>query len=91
MFEFDQLMNQRGFIANQVCPVFESAVQAGTYGKIPLKQLLKEPEVGRNSRGEYNRTNFTFEDAVFATKERGIEIPFPQRVLHQARQAGGAG
>jgi hypothetical protein len=79
MFEFDQLMNQRGFIANQVAPVFESAVQAGTYGKIPLKQLLQEPQVGRNSRGEYNRTNFTFEDAVFATKEKGIEIPVDVR------------
>lgn len=79
MFEFDQLMNQRGFIANQVAPVFESAVQAGTYGKIPLKQLLQEPQVGRNSRGEYNRTNFTFEDAVFATKEKGIEMPIDRR------------
>jgi len=79
MFEFDQLMNQRGFIANMVSPVFESAVQSGTYGKIPLKQLLQEPQVGRNSRGEYNRMNFTFEDATFATKERGIEIPIDRR------------
>jgi hypothetical protein len=79
MFDFDQEMNRRGFIAAQVAPVFESAVQAGTYGRVPLKQLLKEPEVGRNSRGEYNRTNFTFEDAVFATKERGIEIPVDRR------------
>ena len=33
MFEFDVLMNQRGFIGNQVAPVFESAVQSGTFGK----------------------------------------------------------
>ena len=79
MFEFDNEMNQRGFIATQVAPVFESAVQAGTFGKIPLKELLKEPEVGRNSRGEYNRTNFTFKDETFGTKEYGIEIPIDDR------------
>lgn len=79
MFEFDVLMNQRGFIGNQVAPVFESAVQSGTFGKIPLKQLLKEPEVGRDSRGNYNRTNFTFEDTTFGTKEKGIEIPIDRR------------
>jgi hypothetical protein len=79
MFEFDTMMNQRGFIAAQVAPVFETAVQAGTFGKIPLKELLKEPEVGRNSRGQYNRTNFTFEDTAFSTKEKGIEIPIDRR------------
>jgi len=79
MFEFDVLMNQRGFIGNQVARVFESAIQAGTFGKIPLKQLLKEPEVGRDSRGNYNRTNFTFEDTTFGTKEKGIEIPIDRR------------
>jgi len=79
MFQFDQRMNQQGFIGHMVAPVFESAEQAGTYGLIPLKQLLKEPEIGRNSRGEYNRTNFTFEDTTFATKEHGIEIPVDDR------------
>ena len=79
MFEFDVLMNQRGFIGNQVAPVFESAVQSGTFGKIPLKQLLQEPEVGRDSRGNYNRANFTFEDTTFSTKEKGIEIPVDRR------------
>ncbi len=86
MFEFDQLMNQQGFIAHLAAPVFESGVQSGTYGKVPLKQLLQEPEVGRNSRGEYNRTNFTFEDAVFATKERGIELPVDRRQATMYRE-----
>lgn len=79
MFDFDAMMNQRGFISAMVAPVFECAVQTGTYGRVPLKELLKEPAVGRNNRGDYNRFNFVFEDAVFATKERGIEIPIDRR------------
>lgn len=79
MFQFDQLMNQKGFIGNLVAPVFEAAEQAGTYGIVPLKQLLKEPQVGRNDNGWYNRTNFTFEDTTYATKERGIEMPIDRR------------
>jgi hypothetical protein len=86
MFDYDLMMNQRGFIGNQVAPVFESAVQAGTYGRIPLKQFLKEPQVGRNSNGTYNRTNFTFEDATFSTKERGIEIPIDRRQAKMYKQ-----
>jgi len=86
MFEFDEEMNRRGFIGNRVLPVFESAVQAGTYGKVPLKELLKEPQVGRNDRGDYNRFSFAFEDDTFATKERGLEMPMDRRRARMYRQ-----
>lgn len=79
MFQFDDLMNRNGFIGHMVAPVFEAAEQAGSYGLIPLKQLLQEPETGRNSRGDYNRIDFTFEDTVYATKENGLEIPIDDR------------
>lgn len=79
MFQFDQLMNQRGFIGHMVAPVFEAAEQAGTFGLVPLKQLLKEPKTGRNDRGEYNRVDYTFEDQVYATKEQGLEAPIDER------------
>ena len=79
MFQFDKEMNRLGFIANQVAPVFESGVQAGTLGIVPLKQLLQNPEVGRDSRGNYNRTSFTFQDESFATKEYGLEMPVDER------------
>lgn len=79
MFQFDQLMNRNGFIGHLVAPVFEAAEQAGTYGLIPVKQLLKEPQIGRNSRGDYNRTDFTFEDATYATVEHGLEMPIDRR------------
>lgn len=79
MFQFDQLMNRNGFIGHLVAPVFEAAEQAGTYGLIPVKQLLKEPQIGRNSRGDYNRTDFTFEDTTYATVEHGLEMPIDRR------------
>lgn len=79
MFQFDQLMNQMGFIGHLVAPVFEAAEQAGTYGLVPLKQLLKEPQVGRDSRGWYNRTDLSFEDVVYATAEKGIEQAIDRR------------
>lgn len=79
LFQFNQLMNRMGFIGNMVAPVFEAAEQAGSFGLVPLKELLKEPQTGRNNRGEYNRTNYTFRDEVYATKEQGLEVPVDER------------
>lgn len=86
LFQWDAMAARRGFIAQRVLPVFETAVQAGTYGIVPLKQLLKEPQVGRNDRGDYNRSGFTFQDTSFATKERGIEVPMDDRQSRMYRQ-----
>jgi len=86
LFQWDAMAARRGFIAQRVLPTFESAVQAGTYGIVPLKQLLKEPQVGRNDRGDYNRSGFTFQDTSFATKERGIEVPMDDRQARMYRQ-----
>ena len=79
MFQLDDMANRAGFIWNRVAPVVEADQQNGTFGKIPIKQLLKEPEVGRGARGDYNRTNFTFDEGTFSTKEKGIEIPVDDR------------
>jgi hypothetical protein len=79
MIQFDLEADRLGFIATLVAPVFETPVQNGTYGRIKFEELMKEPEIGRNSRGEYNRTNFGFDDQSFATKEYGLEIPVDER------------
>ena len=79
MFEFDMDMNRSGFIAHRVAPVVDVADQKGTIGLVKLKDMLKEPETGRNSRGQYNRTGYNFEDFAYETAENGIELPIDRR------------
>lgn len=79
LLQFDAEMNRNGFIANRVAPVVNVADQKGTIGLIPLKEFLKEPETGRNSRGNYNRTDYNFQDFTFETLENGIELPIDRR------------
>jgi len=79
MFEFDVEMENAGFIANQMAPVFETAEQNGTLGIIPLKAFRQTPQTGRDSRGNYNRVTYGFSDEVYATKENGIEMPIDER------------
>lgn len=77
--EFDLVADRDGFIASKVLPVIEAEEQAGTFGKIPIEQLLKNPEVDRASRSGYSRGKWTFTDDSYATKERGHEEPVDDR------------
>ncbi len=79
VFEFDVEMDNAGFIANRMAPVFEAAEQNGTVGIIPLKELRQTPTTGRDNRGNYSRVDFKFKDEVYATNENGIEMPIDQR------------
>jgi hypothetical protein len=79
LFQFDMEMNRNGFIANRVAPVADVADQKGTMGLIELKQFLKEPETGRDSRGNYHRTGYQFKDFTYETEENGIELPIDRR------------
>ena len=47
--------------------------------------------IGDPENGQVNARTKVNVAILKALTERGIEIPFPQRVLHQARPAGGAG
>lgn len=77
--QFDLAMDRQGFIALQVLPVIETAVASGTFGKIPLKELLKNAETRRTSRSNYNRGDWQFTEDNFATKEYGFEEPVDDR------------
>ena len=79
MFEFDVEMDNAGFIANRMAPVFEAAEQNGNVGIIPLKEFRQTPQTGRDSRGNYNRINYTFKDEAYQTNENGIEMPIDDR------------
>lgn len=79
LMEFDLERNRAGFIAYRVLPIMQVAKQSGTYGVIPTEQLGKLADVTRTSKGGYNRINWTFDDATFATKEYGLEGVVDQR------------
>lgn len=77
--EFDLMMNLNGFIANQVFPVVNVASQAGTFGKIPVEQLLQNRETLRHNGGGYARGDWKFETASYATVEHGAEEKIDDR------------
>jgi len=73
--EFDLDMNAQKYVGYEVMPILETGDAAGTFGRIPVEELLKTADVRRNARGGYNRSNFNFTEDSFATKEYGIEVP----------------
>jgi hypothetical protein len=77
--DFDLEMNRLGFIAYRVLPVMEVQRASGTFGRIPLAQLLKKADVKRHSRSGYPRGDWEFEQESFATLEYGFEEPVDNR------------
>lgn len=79
LMEFDLERNRAGFIAYRVLPIIQVQLSASDFGRIPTEQLGKLNDVERNSRGGYNRINFTFTKDSYATKEYGLEGPIDKR------------
>lgn len=77
--EFDLESERAGYIATQVLPVMDVASQAGTFGKIPLEQLLQQRSTLRAPGSGYARGNWTFETTTYATVEHGAEEPIDDR------------
>ncbi len=77
--DFDLAMDRLGFVGYRVLPVVEVSVSAGTFGRIPLAQLLKNADVKRNNRSGYNRGDWQFQEESFVTKEYGFEVPVDRR------------
>lgn len=71
--DFNLAMDREGFIGHRVLPVVESDAASGTFGRIPLAQLLKNADVKRTSRAGYSRGDWEFEEESYATKEYGFE------------------
>lgn len=55
------------------------ASQAGTFGKIPLEELLKNVDTKRNSKGGYAQTDWNFTTDSYATEEHGAESKIDDR------------
>lgn len=77
--EFDLEANALGMIGTRVLTVVESQKQSGTFGKIPIEQLLKPRNTARAPGAGYNRGEFKFETVTFATEEHGVEEPVDDR------------
>lgn len=80
--EFDVEANMQGFIATQIFPVIEVALQSDTFSIMPIEEMLKyitDAQLIRASGAPYGRIQFGFEPTTYATTERGIEGPIDHR------------
>ncbi|MFQ5414665.1 MAG: hypothetical protein ACE5E6_09430 [Phycisphaerae bacterium] len=71
--EFDLAMNRQNFIAQRVMPVIEVAKPTGTFGRIPIEQLLKDRATARAPGAGYSRSSFTFTTDSYTCVEHGAE------------------
>jgi hypothetical protein len=77
--DFNNEQDRLGFIGYRVLPVLEVQRASGTFGRIPLAELLKNADVKRTSRSGYPRGDWKFKDESFATEEFGFEEPVDRR------------
>lgn len=71
--QFNLEANMKGMIGTQIFTPFNVPKQSGTYGKITVASLLRNPRVNRTSTGGYHRDNFEFDKAQYATEDYGSE------------------
>ncbi len=79
LMEFDLAMDRQGFIGLKVLPVFETQLEAGTFGRIPLEQLLQNRNTDRAADGGYSRGTWEFLPNTYATQEHGAEEPISDK------------
>lgn len=73
--EFDLEQNQRGFVWDQLMPVFDVAKASGNFGRIPVEQLLQQRDTRRAPGSGYARGKWTFIPDSYVTVEHGAEEP----------------
>ena len=73
--EYDLMAQNSGFIATEVFPVTNVAKASGTFGKIPIEQLLQTRNTDRAPGANYSRGNWTFTTDTYACEEHGAEEP----------------
>jgi len=77
--EFDLLADRQNFIGIKAAPVIEVGKASGTFGRIPIEQLLQRRETRRAPGGGYSRGSWTFEPDSYACQEHGAEEPVDDR------------
>lgn len=73
--QFDLEMSRAGFIGLRIMPLLEVGAKSGTFGIIPIKELLQNKDTERAPGSGYQRGKFKFTTESFATQEHGWEEP----------------
>jgi len=76
---FDLEAEKQNYIGARVAPVLNVQTQVGTFGKIPLDQLLQQRDTRRAPGSGYNRGRYTFTSASYVCEEHGAEEPIDDR------------
>lgn len=71
--EFQVELDANGFIGYQVLPLADVANKAGSFGVIPIKELLRNHSTARAPGAMYSRTDWQFETKVYNCQEHGLE------------------
>lgn len=85
LMELDLAMARQGFIGYQLMRPLVVSVQSGTFGRVPLEELLRDRPLNRAPGSRYNRDEWRFTEDSFATQERGLEGVLDDRevAMHQ--------
>lgn len=84
--EYDLEADAMGYIGSRVLPVAEVGKQSGSFGKIPLEQLLQTRDTARAPGSGYSRGKFTFTSSTYACQEHGAEEPIDDREAQMYRE-----
>ena len=77
--EFDLEMNAMGFIGSRVLPVIDVPKATGSFGILPVEEMLKIRNTKRAPGAGYSRGEFKFETSTFTCEEHGAEEPVDDR------------
>lgn len=83
--QFSLEADRQGFIGLQVAPVIEVGLQASTFAKIKIAELLMNRDTLRAPGAGYSRSQFQFDVASWATKDNGAEEPVDDRQAQMYR------
>lgn len=73
--EFSLAMDREKFVGLRVLPVIEAAIASGSFGTIPVEELLDNVDTARKARSGYKRGSREFTAQTYATVEHGYEEP----------------
>jgi len=73
--EFDLEMDSMGFVGTKVLVPTEVQKPTGTFGILPVEEMLKLRNTKRAPGSGYSRGEFKFETTTFACEEHGAEEP----------------